>query len=164
MKNSKCVVCGTEFEPREGKLYCSEKCTQYAYRQKKKDQEPEEPEAVQSLTVKNDVLYSFDGREYNKVKEKFKNFKPKSIVEYAFFRRNLTGIPDFDFIAEYIDSFFPFPGKVDANNPFYDEEHTMYKSYQEFEKLYFEGRIHINFNAELSEENTDTNNEIIIGS
>jgi hypothetical protein len=154
MKNDTCVICGENFEPRENKKYCSDKCAQYAYRQKNKVQTKEIDNLTPVINPDVDILYTFDSQEYLKVKEKLKVFKPENVIEYAFFRKNLTGILDLDFIAAYIDEFFPITGhRYDCNN-FYDEEHPIYKEFKNFEKLFYEGRILIKGDLVESEENT----------
>ena len=66
MRNSACIICGKEFEPREGKLYCSDKCKQYAYTSKKNKIESTEPEDEKKPEpVKESIpKYRFDYSEY----------------------------------------------------------------------------------------------------
>ena len=108
MKNSSCVICGKEFEPREGKLYCSDKCKQYAYASKKNNSTPNTKE-IETIPVKEiKPKYSINYNEYLEVKKMLEeNNRPNTakmidICFYSFFRKNITGTPGINFIFNYI--------------------------------------------------------------
>lgn len=99
MKNNSCIVCGNTFEPREGKLYCSESCKQSAYRKKKISKDnPDEDKEKKTIVRKPEPMYSFDYAEYLAVKKEI----DIRFDLFCFVRRSLSGIPDISFIIDYI--------------------------------------------------------------
>lgn len=102
MRNNTCVICGSEFEPREGKLYCSNACKQKGYSDKKQQiGEHEEKEQEIRATRKQFQFYYLEFEEY---RSKF----PKGVstfILYCFFRKNLTGVTAIQQVNNYIESF-----------------------------------------------------------
>jgi len=116
MKNQECIVCGKEFPPRKGKLFCSDKCKQLHYRSK------DDPELISNKIVekfkqtgqldKLDVgflkkifllekkpLFRIDLNEYKAYCEKYGKIE---LDEYVIRRKNLTGVVSLEQIEEYI--------------------------------------------------------------
>ncbi len=121
MKNQKCTVCGQEFPPRKGKLFCSDKCKQFHYRSK------DDPESLTHKIVeefkeagqldKLDIellkkIYLLEKKpiwriDINEYKAYCKKYSEDNLIDYAFIRKNLTGIVTLEQINEYIDLISP---------------------------------------------------------
>ena len=56
MKNSICIVCNKEFEPRAGKKYCSNKCMEKARKQKEHLQTIPQLSKNQKLSFKSFII------------------------------------------------------------------------------------------------------------
>ena len=102
MRNDTCIICGTKFLPREGKMYCSESCRTIAYnkRQKEKADNPQ-PEVK---TMKEEPLYIFENKEFKEVEKITTKLKGEDVLLiYCYYRKNMTGIPKIKEISEYIE-------------------------------------------------------------
>jgi hypothetical protein len=174
MRNSICVICGQEFEPREGKLYCSDKCKQYAYTSKKNknesitQEEEKKPEPVKEIKPK----YRFDYNEYNeflKMMDSKGNGEIKkcySLTVYSFYRKNLSGISNIEFIYNYImdmyDSDFHFLWwLITGDDDYSDEFYTKYikirrEKYEHFTALFHSGEVEF-YDSKNATENTTEN-------
>jgi hypothetical protein len=141
MKNDTCTVCGKKFEPRQGKLYCSESCKQAAFNERKKIPKDFEEGEILSHEIKKKVLYQFEKEEYLKVEEAYGD--KLNIIEYCFMRKNLIGNPTVKEIVEYIKNF---------GFEFTDPEKPDYKPYCEFLQEYQRGQINIHYNNPKTEE------------
>lgn len=117
MKNSKCIVCGTEFPPRKGKLFCSDSCKQKHYRMKDDPatvthriiEEFKEAGKLEKLDIdllktvyllEKKPLWRIDINEYKAYCEKYGIF---DISYYCLWRKNLTGEIKLEEIKEYIE-------------------------------------------------------------
>jgi hypothetical protein len=124
MRNDTCVECGQKFEPREGKLYCSEACNQAAYRRRKKIDEVEETPSIEGL-MSNRYAYTFNMNEFIELRKdkRYEGLEPEA---FSFIRKNLTGNADFDFIKSVFDLW-----DLDFANP----EYNSYQQGQEYRKF-----------------------------
>ena len=118
MKNSNCIICGNEFKkPREGKLFCSEKCKQI-HRRRKDDPESLTHEIIEEFKeagklehldieflekiylLKKKPIWRIDINEHKAFCVKYKNF---NLIDYALIRKNLTGSVTLEQINEYFE-------------------------------------------------------------
>ena len=117
MKNSKCIVCGNDFEPRKGKLFCTDKCKQ-AYYRNQNDPESLTHEIIEEFKeagklehldieflekiylLKNKPIWRIDINEHKAFCEKYKSF---NLIDYALIRKNLTGSVTLEQINEYFE-------------------------------------------------------------
>ena len=160
MKNSCCTICGNEFEPREGKLYCSDKCKQYAYSSKKNNSTPNTKDKEIIPVKEFKPRYKIDYNEYKKFKQmlvnndKTKEAKYINIYFYAFYRKNLSGLPDIEFIYDYIlDAYsrdfetIEYITNKESNSydPLFYESYikTFKDRYDKFMGLYYDGEVEI---------------------
>lgn len=130
MRNDTCTVCGKKFEPREKKLYCSEKCKQYAYLNRKKDEPiitPIKDPPINSL--KPEIIYTFNKKEFDEVKKTVK----MNYEVYCFFRKNLSGFRNIPEIIDYINQF-----EWDC---VYDGYGAIRTQFQEFQEIFYSGSV-----------------------
>lgn len=146
MRNNTCVICGTEFQPREGKLYCSNACKQKGYSDKKMQVgEREEKEQEIKTTRKQLQFYYYEFEQY---KSKYPDGVGTFII-YCFFRKNLAGVISIEQVNKYIESFDScwwnaFWGRTDWG----EDTGTVApsrKKYLEFEATYFGDEVVISF-------------------
>ena len=130
MRNSTCVICFKEFEPREGKLYCSNACKQKGYADKKANSNAmNEKKEEQTKQEKKLQFYFAEYQEYiKKYPESIHSF-----LLFCFFRKNFVGAFNAEQFNEYIKSFPP-----DWWEDFWNkEDNPARKKYYEFEEKYF---------------------------
>jgi len=159
MKNNTCVICGTTFEPRENKLYCSNSCRTKAYNEKKEKRNTDtvkQPEPEQILKKPN-IIYKFDMSEYKEL-ILIEGFKKLGFEMFCFVRKNLSGISNINDITDYFNEIY-------KNNleefyiQFEDiqsyEVNSMFKSqlkeYTSFLELFHSGQVEI-FNSKNTKE------------
>jgi len=146
MKNQKCIVCGTEFTPRRGKLFCTDKCKQLHYRSQddpesltyKIIEDFKEAGKLEKLDIdllkkiyllEKKPIWEIDVNEYKAFCLKYEEC---NICDYALKRKNLTGLVTLEQIKEYFDLFKDSGG---SDYPF-DE-----KEYNEFIALITSGLV-----------------------
>jgi hypothetical protein len=174
MRNSSCIICGQDFEPREGKLYCSDKCKQYAYTSKKNKVEtiPKEEETKPDPVPEIKIYYRIDLCEYRNVIGKCEAEGKKwakdffNIISYSFFRKNLSGISDIDFIIDYLDNisdvyrdffYLQTDPNYDIGIEYYEKKiKFLEEEFREFEVLYHSGGVQI-YDSKFELENTKEN-------
>ena len=140
MRNTSCIICFKEFEPREGKLYCSNACKQKGYSDKKENQIKinEKLEIHEKIKRKKEFYFS-EYLEYNK---KFPN-ELDSFLLFCFFRKNFEGEFDLEQFNKYIKSF-----PSDWWDDFWNKENnSARKKYKEFEEKYFTDEVSIYFTS-----------------
>ena len=102
MRNNTCTICGSEFEPREGKLYCSNACKQKAFSDKKQGNALKEQKEQEQQAVKEKLAFYFtDFQEYGKKYPK----NMESFLLFCFFRKNFSGKFDAEQFHAYINTF-----------------------------------------------------------
>jgi hypothetical protein len=146
MRNDTCIICGQKFEPREGKLYCSENCKQKAYNDRKKESNPEEETDLkcQSMEVKKNILYTFYLEEFELVKKRAKEkeirdpFNFLDFDQYCYFRRliNTQGKVNIDFIVNAISKYSSVPLDYHHGDVIRDE-------FEKFQRTIHSGQIEI---------------------
>ncbi len=138
MRNNTCVVCFKEFEPREGKLYCSNACKQKAFADRQQETgEIQEKEQEKQKIRKQLEFYLADFQDY---KKKY----PKSIdsfLIYCFFRKNFEGLFDAEQFHNYIETFEGWWWEEFWN----DENSIAKKKFKEFEARFFSDEVKIYF-------------------
>lgn len=140
MRNDTCVACGKKFEPRKGKLYCSDSCKQSAWNEKNKIPKNFKEGEIQSLEVIKNVIYQVEYDEYLKVKEVYEKevFRDNlSLIDYCFIRKNQVGNPNMKQIVDWIKN---------LNFEFAEEGSVGHKTYVKFVNDFYNGQILINYN------------------
>ncbi|MFZ1290702.1 MAG: hypothetical protein WAR79_11470 [Melioribacteraceae bacterium] len=148
MRNNTCKVCFKEFEPRAGKLYCSNACKQKAFSDNKQQSELREEKAEETTLIKKQLEFNF--KEYQEYIIKY----PESIENfqlYCFFRKNLTGNPSIEEINNYINSF----SKNWWMNFWHEENNPVYKKFKEFEAKFFSDDVSVYFPSRSSQNKSD---------
>ena len=137
MRNSSCIICFEEFEPRAGKLYCSNSCKQKGYADKKHQTvgDIDKEEKIKGFRKQIEVSYS----EYQEFKKKYPDYIP--FLFYCFFRKNLIGVVSIDEIHEYIENY----GSSWWDDFWNDEKSPARKKYKEFEERYFNDEFLVSF-------------------
>lgn len=143
MRNNTCIICNIEFEPREGKLYCSNSCKQKAFTDKKgqlgiamvREQEKEATRKKMNLNF----------LEYQQYLKKYPNGLD-TFQMYCFFRKNLAGNPTIEQINSYIKSF-----TGDWWEEFWENGSPARKRYKEFEEKFWGDESVVSFEKNNSE-------------
>jgi hypothetical protein len=89
MRNSTCIICGTEFEPRKSKLYCGNACKQKGYSDKKYRQ-IESIAKEQEIKVEKTQMLSYY-QEYLDYNDEYPSEKPSTFLLFCFLRKNISG-------------------------------------------------------------------------
>ncbi|MGP8216220.1 MAG: hypothetical protein ACLQQ4_11685 [Bacteroidia bacterium] len=145
MRNNICKICGTEFEPREGKQYCSNACKQKSYSDKKQQIGAQQTKEQEIKIARKQFQFYYP--EYEEYKSKY----PKGIdsfLMYCFFRKNLTGVTSVEQVYNYINGF-----TRSWWDEFWDNWDTgvvspQRKKYDEFQGRYFGDDIEISFSEQ----------------
>jgi hypothetical protein len=144
MKNDTCVICLKNFEPRQGKLYCSDACKQQAYQSRQ--------EEASSVEKKTDLLeervsikkpkYRFNHTEYNEYIKRYPDTHINNMYRYFFFRKNLSGQLKFDEVMIYFQDFID-NGFFDRI--YYDRDSIEELSLDEFTRLFYTDEVEVHF-------------------
>ena len=148
MRNNTCIVCSNEFEPRAGKLYCSNACKQKAFSDNKQQSELREEKDKETTLVKKHLELNFkEYQEYsNKYSDNIENFQM-----FCFFRKNLRGNPSLDDIHNYIKSF----GLNWWFNFWHEENNPARNKYIEFEATFFSDEVSVCFTSGTNQNKTE---------
>lgn len=152
MRNNTCIVCSNEFEPRAGKLYCSNACKQKAFFGNKQQSELRGEKDKETTLIKKQLEFNF--KEYQEYLVKY----PDDIANfqlYCFLRKNLQGKPMLDDIHNYIKNF-------DQNwwmNFYHEESNIVQKKYKEFESKFFSEEVKIHFSTRTNEIKSENKND-----
>ncbi|HBS87726.1 MAG TPA: hypothetical protein DEA97_14280 [Bacteroidales bacterium] len=136
IENSMCVECGKEFEPRKGKLYCSDACKQKAYGRKKTTNEKEKTKMEEKMNIP--ILYKVKYSEFLEYNTKYKD--EMSIELFSFLRTKITGNYTVELFSSYYSSLYD-TGSIDRM--YNDTTSVFYKKFQEFLSLFHGGNIEI---------------------
>ena len=140
MRNTTCTICFKEFEPREGKLYCSNACKQKGYTDKKHHTFESQKKENEVINEKKKIEIHFP--EFQKFNSKYPDTIPTFIL-YCFFRKNLTGVTDIEEVYNYIKAF-----DSEWWQDFWSDEKSIAKrKYNEFEENYFDDNFIVSFGA-----------------
>ena len=138
MRNSTCIICAQEFEPREGKMYCSNACKQRGHLDKKQQIGAKtEKEQEQKAAKERLEFYWSDYQEYRKK-------HPDSLdvfLTFCFFRKNFKGVFDAEQFYTYMQTF----GRYWWEEFWEDENNPAQKKYKEFIAKYFGDEVAITF-------------------
>ncbi|MGP8216481.1 MAG: hypothetical protein ACLQQ4_13010 [Bacteroidia bacterium] len=145
MRNNTCIICKTEFEPREGKIYCSNACKQKGYSDKKLQIGAQQAKEQEVKTARKQFQFFYP--EYEEYKSKYPN-DIDSFLLYCFFRKNLTGVTSIEQVYNYINSF-----TRNWWDEFWDNYDTgivspQRKKYNEFQERYFGDEVIISFSEQ----------------
>jgi len=140
MRNSACVICLTEFKPREGKLYCSNACKQKGYADKKNEsigaKTNEQIESKDQEERKSKKQFTIYFPEYEKYCKDF----PKSFDSFplfCFFRKNWTGVFDSKKFNAYIESLGDSFWEDFWDDHGHNDISPARKKYNEFQEKFF---------------------------
>lgn len=153
MRNNTCIVCSNEFEPRAGKLYCSNACKQKAFSDNKQQSELREEKDKETTLIKNKLELNF--QEYQEYSKKYSD-NIENFQMFCFFRKNLRGNPSLDDIHDYIKSF----GGLNWWENFWQEENNPAQiKYKEFQARFFSDDVSIYFTCRANENKSDNQND-----
>ncbi|HEX7413377.1 MAG TPA: hypothetical protein VF411_04965 [Bacteroidia bacterium] len=102
MRNTACIICLKEFEPREGKFYCSNACKQKGYADKKNLSFENQKKEDETKSRQKQIEIYFP--EYQKLKNKYPDTMD-SFILYCFLRKNLIGVTDVAQVNNYLKTF-----------------------------------------------------------
>lgn len=133
--NASCIVCGTPFQMRKGKVYCSDSCKTKAYvlRKEGKEVNPDKMRPGGALLV-------FYIDEYNEWKESENEFT-LTLDAYCFFRKNLPNNTPMKEIVKIMSTYYQLDyindSGVNTSNS------VVSQSFKEFQRLFFEGGVKV---------------------